>query len=189
MQFVTSKINTGKSATFDELCQGILDKRNVKTASTDEANVKTAEEYPSSGQLDVEPLHQKGESTNQPGGSGKSSKGDDEAESSGQPEAEAKLVNDPKKVEEAEASTEVKEAEAKEEEVEEAAAEKTCECEGECTCDKGDEKCEEEKDCATASSQQFVKVANLDEKTKGFLRDFWGKIYPADFVDAMLAEK
>lgn len=70
MKFVTNSIRTGKAKTFQDLVQDFQNSKesSVKTASVDET-VKTArtdakqDEGESSGQLDVEPLHQEGEST------------------------------------------------------------------------------------------------------------------------------
>jgi hypothetical protein len=114
MQFITNRIHTGKSKRFEDFIkdyQNKQDEEQVKVAAA-EAPVKTAEqeEADSSGQLDVEPLHQTGESTTMPkaGPSAKKegkdeksagsavTKEKDEADSSGQPEAEGKLVNNPK---------------------------------------------------------------------------------------------
>ena len=112
MQFITNRIRTGKAKRFEDFIkdyQNKKGKKQVKVASVEEP-VKTAEqeEADSSGQLDVEPLHQTGESTTMPkaGPSAKKDDGEksagaatkekDEADSSGQPEAEGKLVNKPK---------------------------------------------------------------------------------------------
>jgi len=209
MQFVTTKINTGKAKTFDEICADYVAKNRVKTAST-EGVVKTAEEeQKSSGQLDVEPLHQKGESTNQPKGKSKGTDSE-KTESSGQPEAEAKLVNDPKILSETEAESEEEtktagidapgkrdgtgpfDPDATEEEKEDAKKNpgsrkgKRQKAGEECPFAKDDDKDDDKKE---ASSQKFVKIANLDEKGKKFLKDYWDKIYPPGFADAMLAEK
>ena len=40
-----------------------------------------------------------------------------------------------------------------------------------------------------ASTAKYIKVANLDSKTRAFLDKYWKNIYPAEFVDYMLAEK
>lgn len=113
MQFITNRIHTGKAKRFEDFVKEYQDKeaKQIKVAAAEEV-VKTAEEdeAPSSGQLDVEPLHQTGESTTMPkaGPSAKKEDGPaksagsstkkekDEADSSGQPEAEGKLTNDPK---------------------------------------------------------------------------------------------
>ena len=117
MQFTTNKIHLGKVPSFDEIVAKVRGEKIasantevVKTASA-ETSVKVAEqdEGPSSGQLDVEPLHQEGESTNQDSVAGgkdnedsastatvKKTNPDDEGKDSGQPAAEAKLTNDPK---------------------------------------------------------------------------------------------
>jgi len=111
MQFTTNKIHLGKVPSFDEIVAKV---RGEKIASANTEVVKTAsvkiaeqDEAPSSGQLDVEPLHQEGESTNQDSVAGgkdnedsaataKKTNPDDEGKDSGQPAAEAKLTNDPK---------------------------------------------------------------------------------------------
>ena len=127
---------------------------------------------PSSGQLDVEPLHQKGESTNQPKGSDAGEK--EKPVSSGQPEAEGKLTNDPK------VEKEAKTIDKKEDEIEIEKKDK----------DKKEEVKAENKETKTAvKEKKYVKLANLDEKSKSFLREYWLKQYPAEFVDAMLADK
>jgi len=116
MKFVTDRISTRKAKSLDDLINEFRSKKEVKTASS-ETVVKTAEqdEADSSGQLDVEPLHQTGESTTMPknGPNGKkegTEKGtakastDPEAEGkdSGQPKAEGseKFTNDPEVKEE-----------------------------------------------------------------------------------------
>jgi len=127
MQLITNRISTGKTKTFEDFVNDFKASKAVKTASVKEV-VKTAEqdEADSSGQLDVEPLHQTGESTTMPKAgpsakkegesegseSPKAAKEKDEADSSGQPEAEGKLTNDPKVLDgkEAEGEAEVKEA-------------------------------------------------------------------------------
>ena len=48
-------------------------------------------------------------------------------------------------------------------------------------------KCEEEKEAK--AQPKFVRLANLDDKSKSWLGDYWKKLYPADYVDAMLADK
>jgi len=107
MQLITNKISTGKAGRFEDFIKNFRNSQ-IKTAS-----VKTAEEQEegeSSGQLDVEPLHQEGESTTMPK-AGPSAKKDDgekaaaadtnpekEGKDSGQPKAEGpeKFTNDPK---------------------------------------------------------------------------------------------
>ena len=70
MKFVTNKISTGKAKTFADLVEDYRNKNaSLQKQASQEAVVKTArtdakqEEGESSGQLDVEPLHQEGEST------------------------------------------------------------------------------------------------------------------------------
>jgi len=187
MKFVTNCIQTGKGKSFDDFVASVL-KKEVKVASTAEEVVKIAEEEEaeSSGQLDVEPLHQKGESTEMPkkGPSAKKeakSSEKDEADSSGQPEWEGKKENNNEPevcCEKGGSSTETTKA----------AGSECCEtCKkpsGLCKCKK--EEGEKEKE---ASGRRFVKIANLDSKNKAFLRKFWGKIYGEAFVNALLADK
>ena len=107
MQLITNKISTGKPGRFEDFV------KSFKASQIKTASVKVAEEQEegkSSGQLDVEPLHQEGESTTMPK-AGPSAKKDDgkkeatadtdpekEGEDSGQPKAEGseKFTNDPK---------------------------------------------------------------------------------------------
>lgn len=103
------------------------DKKEEKEASTKVAGKNEDEKAESSGQLAVEPLHQKGESV--------------------KPSA----VNDKNK------KTEV---------------------------------CKEKSKKTEASDKgQFIKVAKLNSKTRAYLKDYWSRLYPADYADAMLAEK
>ena len=62
MKLITNRVHTGNGKSFEDYVREQLDKK-VKTASA-QNTVKTAEqeEADSSGQLDCEPLHQKGES-------------------------------------------------------------------------------------------------------------------------------
>ena len=206
MKFITNRISTGKAKTFDDIIASYAKKGQVKVASK-EVVVKVAEEdeADSSGQLDVEPLHQTGESTTMPKNSPSAkSEGDtpskgsssgsekEEGEDSGQPKAEAKLVNTPEKPKEAAIETE--------EEVKEAGIKGNCSkcgkpnflCKGKCSGDDSsdDEKKDDDGEEKEASSQKrFVRLANLDDKSKNWLGTYWKKIYPADYVDAMLASK
>ena len=177
MKFVTNRIRTGKAKSFDDIINEYRKTKEVKTAST-ETVVKTAEkdEADSSGQLDVEPLHQTGESTTMPKngpnakkegtekGTAKTST-DPEAEGkdSGQPKAEGseKFTNEPKVEEDAKggsAKEETKVAEAKCEE-----CGKVC---TECTC----EKCE----CKACKEEKIKIAAELtpaQEKLPDFIKE------------------
>jgi hypothetical protein len=196
MKFNSNRIFTGQAKTFEDVVKSYTEKKLVKTASVKVAEKDEAE---SSGQLKVEPLHQKGESTEAtPSGGCKCDK--KEAPSSGQPEAEAKLVNEPKVEDKKAATVTTKEAEF---------STKKCPncnmCGGLCKCDKKDDApVEKEGDDDTddadteakakeaikaASTGNFVKIANLDSKTKSWLNTYWKKLFPASFVDAMLADK
>ena len=161
----------------------VEDKEEDKKAE-EEVEIKIAEEKDeadSSGQLDVEPLHQKGESTPSPhkekdkGGSGAGGKtaGDkDEADSSGQPEWEGKKEhnNDPEAgkhregdgdQKNSEAVAEKKEAESKDEKKDVAKTASHCPCPDDCVCKGGDRQCDngcEAKACM-ASEEKEIKTA------------------------------
>jgi len=49
-----------------------------------------------------------------------------------------------------------------------------------------EEDCEEEKE---ASAVKFVKIANLDEKNKSFLKDYWKQLFGDEYVNAIIADK
>ena len=261
MKFITNKISTGKAKSFDDIIKE-YQKSKMKVASST-ATVKTAEqdEADSSGQLDVEPLHQTGESTTMPkaGPSAKTEGKDNEkaakadtcpekeGDDSEQPKWEGKQENNnkPEVLEDAKggsANAKTKEAaledlpqavqdkikgkktddacddddkndkddkdcsaekneedeEKKESEVKDEDEEKKeagCECE-KCNCDPcecKDSKCaekeEEDEEKKEASSTKFVKIANLNAKNKGFIREYWTKLYGEDSVSALLADK
>jgi hypothetical protein len=46
-----------------------------------------------------------------------------------------------------------------------------------------------EKKTEAGTKPKFVKVAKLNSKTRSFLADYYSQYYPADFVEALLAEK
>jgi len=123
----------------------------------------------------------------------------DEAPSSGQPEAEAKLVNKPKKEEgkgkggkaddkeapssgQPEAEAKLVNVPKKDKEAESTKETKVAEVEVEVV----EEKVVEEKE---AKAQSFVKIAKMNSKTREMLRKYWRNLYPEAYVEAMLAEK
>jgi len=89
MQLITNKISTGKPGRFEDFIRDFKASR-VKTASVKVAEEK--DEADSSGQLDVEPLHQEGESTTMPkaGPSAKKDDGEKAAAADTDPEKEGK---------------------------------------------------------------------------------------------------
>ena len=253
MKFITNKIGTGKSKSFADLVSETLrkDEPTLKTASVKE-EIKVAEaekdEADSSGQLDVEPLHQKGESTPKPGKkketeAGSSAQDTDnennsEADSSGQPEWEGKEgnANDPEAEKHRDGDGDQKES-AEETEVKEAAGldnfgdkkaepfgkkddsdkkeddKEDCDNKEDNKEDKKDDNKEDKKDDnkedkkddddkeddkkedddkedkEASAPVQFVKVANLDAKSKSWLRKYWSQLYPSSYADAMTADK
>lgn len=42
---------------------------------------------------------------------------------------------------------------------------------------------------AEDKNSKFVKIAKLNQENKTFLREFWLNVYPAEYVEAMLADK
>jgi len=102
-----------------------------------------------------------------------------EEATNGQPEIEAKLVNKP----ETEEKPKTKDNKAKNNE--------PC-------CTSGQPEAEaklvnkpevKEDPYKSANSCKWQKIAKLDGKTRAMLKDYWSTLYPADYVDAMLAEE
>jgi hypothetical protein len=118
----------------------------------------------------------------------------DEAETSGQPQAEAKLVNHPEKPKAGKATGTAKkesdeaetsgqpQAEAKLVNHPKVVAETVVET-------KTEEKPVETKVANTIKVARYVKISKLDAKTKTWLKAYWSNLYPVEYVDAMLAEK
>jgi hypothetical protein len=52
---------------------------------------------------------------------------------------------------------------------------------------KGEAKAEEKKEAS--ASRRMVRIANLDSKTKNEWKNYWKKLYPSEYVDAMFADK
>ena len=234
MKFIVNKISTGNPGSFNDFVKKFKSEHQIKTATT---KIAEQEEADSSGQLDVEPLHQEGESTTMPKAGpsakkeGKDEKSaaatkepDQEGPDSGQPKAEGteKFTNNvkfdsndiPKEEKGGSEEAETKEAgklpdalkehqfksktdtDAKEEEKEAKVEEDKKEETKEAQCKKTDEDEEEEKEAkveeekeAKITEKQFVKVANLDEKNRRFLIEYWRQQYGDDYVNAMVAEK
>jgi hypothetical protein len=182
MKFVTNKINL-QPGNFADFVKKTLAKNLVKTAEKDEAE--------SSGQPEAE-----AKLVNDPKKEGgKSGKADNsEAPSSGQPEAEAKLVNKPKV--ECDTNEKVKKAGGKPFGGKQAPPFKKKNKKGDDNDDSDDSKCEK-CDCSPCECDKkeasrkisFVKLSALNGPTKEMLRTYWRTLYPADYVDAMLAEK
>ena len=205
MQLITNKISTGKAGRFEDFIKNFKDSQ-IKTASVKTASVKTAEnqeEAESSGQLDVEPLHQEGESTTMPK-AGPSAKKDDgeksvasksdsekEGKDSGQPKAEGskKFTNSPKvPTKDEEDSKDIKEAGSLPEALKEYQfkAKDTTKTDDE---DKDKDKDKDEEEKEASSSLRFVKWAKLDSKNKSFLTTYWKQLFGDDYVRALVSDK
>jgi hypothetical protein len=212
MQLITNRIHTGKAGRFEDFIEKYRTEYQVKIASTD-VQVKVAaeqEEADSSGQLKVEPLHQKGESTEMPkkGPSAKKEGEDDkksaatdtkpekEGKDSGQPKAEGsealtnKVKFDPndtcKEEKGGSVETIAKEAGKLPAALEEHKFTKKDNKDE----DNGKDKKEVKKDDKVADQKlQFVKWANLDSKNKAFLTKYWRQLFGDDYVNALVADK
>jgi len=213
VHFYSGKISTKTGGSFADYVKRITgDNKPVQKTAAAVADVKTAEAEPDEAETSGQPQAE-AKLVNRPekeeGKAQNSGADNSEAETSGQPQAEAKLVNHPKVVEESDKS-ETKEATKKEDKDDE-----TCkECEQKpCICaetkketkeagkdnsknfgdkkaepfGKKDEKKDEEKDAAAKPG--FVRIAKLNDDTRQWLRDYWRNLYPADYVEAMLADK
>lgn len=193
MQFITNKISTSSNGkTFAQIVDEMTKKKEpqVKVASSEEVT-KTAEadEADSSGQPEAEAKLVNTPERDDVPASGSKEKCE-EADSSGQPEAEAKLVNEPKV--EAKAKTKVKEASADEtEEVEDEEKNDSDDSDGELS--EGQKKLPEALQKAIkgkkASNPKWIKIANLDGKSKDWLRKYYSNVWPSEFVEALLADK
>jgi len=226
MKLYSNYIPTGNGKTLDDIVAAY---KQRKQANAEGAVVKTAasesDEGPSSGQLDPEPLHQKGESTPKPHKSeGKGDKpkakveGDDkEAAQKGKTKAAAGIDNfgdkkaepfgkkkDDGKSDKEDDKEDSKKDDKKDKDVKAQAKGKTKVAEDKDEADSSGQpewegkkenvncpKEEDEKACtaAVATKGRFVRFANLDDKSKTWLRSFWRNLYPAEFVEAMLSDK
>jgi len=124
--------------------------------SVKKAGKNEDEKGESSGQLDVEPLHQTGESVD----AGNKDLTDDKVKKTeiGKSKKAAGIDNFGDK--------KAKPFGAKEE--------------------KEDDK--EEKEAVASTNGRFIRVAKLNDKTKSWLKKYWQNLYPAEYVDAMIAD-
>ncbi|NJL70394.1 MAG: hypothetical protein HC888_01690 [Candidatus Competibacteraceae bacterium] len=226
MKFYNSnKISTGKGKSFDELVAAYRQQKMdsaqnvVKTASTQSPKVKVAEvdeperpaakgkdaeEGKSSGQLDVEPLHQDGESTPKVK-SGKEAEAVTQNKEAGlenipeekrakpfgskdeDKDGDKEDKKDDKKPTDKEASSSVDKDNENKDDAEDSKQPKW----------EGEKKNNNDPDAGKhrdgdqkkASSTGYIKLANLDAKNEKKLRNYWSNIWPKEFVDAMLSKK
>lgn len=198
-QFSTNRISTGENnVTFADFIK--KHSKTTKTASQSEKLVKTAsEEQVSSGQLEVEPLHQEGESTNQGSkketSSSSASVKKEKEESSGQPEWEGKSENNNEPKVEAKSKVVTKKAnldnlgDKKAEPFGKEDSDKSEEHDSE---EKSEEKSEDKEDKEEkkeASSNKFVKISKLTAKDKAFLKDYWSSLFGKDYAEAITSDQ
>ena len=183
----SSKISLS-GGSFNDFVEKILNEDKAKETKTASVKVAEEEEAETSGQPQAEAklVNEPDKEDGTTGGSDNS-----EAETSGQPQAEAKLVNHPK----VEASVKTAKENSdepfggKQAEPFKAKDDKdSCECEGECTCDKKDDD-DKDDDKKEAKSINFVKIAKLNSKTKQMLLTYWSQLYPAEYAQAMVEEQ
>jgi hypothetical protein len=170
------------------------------TAESEGSKSSSQDEADSSGQLKVEPLHQEGESTTLPkdGPSGKKDASDEDkkvkiaekCEGCGNEECTCEdncecksCMAKTETTKEVEAKEENQESEEKEAETEDKEDKEDKEAEA------TEEKEKEEVKKEAKEKVKFVKIANLDSKSKAWLNDYWKNLYPAAYVDAMLSDK
>lgn len=175
IKFMNNSIKIGKGKSFADLV-----KEKVEKQAGSEVEVKTAEaeEADSSGQLEVEPLHQEGESEEPSAVTDENKKTETGKKESGKKEAGKKEKDDSDyDSDEKHENKDEKGGSGVDDEALEEAGEKD-----------GEEE-KEEKDCRTAETKpRFQKIAKLTEESKTLLRAEWESVYPKDYVDAMLAE-
>ena len=162
MKFYTNKISTGKALNFSDFIQKVA-------ASNSPSVIKTAEKV----------------------------KGEDECLTGKQsklPDAlKEKIIE--KKIDEGKCEVD---GDDKDDDVEDADESDESEgSEGEVDSDEesadkksdGKKKNMKKEECYSSSSAKFVRIANLDEKTKSEWKNYWKKLYPSEYVDAMFADK
>jgi len=229
MKFIENKISTSRSTSWADYVKKVTAPKTetvVKTASVKvaeeekkETKKENKDEGKSSGQLDVEPLHQKGESVKPSAITEENKKTCATAEAPVKVaeekkeikkddivtydagKTEAKLTNDPKPLEEKKesaAKTEVKKAEKEEKE------EKTEDKKEDKKEDKSDDKedgltpgqrklppalQEAIKNKKSLAEVKFVKISNLTDKAKTELVEYYKKFWSQDFAEALTADK
>jgi hypothetical protein len=202
MEFYNNFIPTGNSAEsaqkyFEKLASQQEGQKMVKTASK--------EDEVSSGQLDVEPLHQKGDSECAPKSKGGKSKEDDEAEGSGQLEVEP-LHQKGESEKAAESNKETKQAgsdcmdgdeddkEDKDEDKKDDDKEEKDEDKDDDGLTEGQKKLPEAlqkaiKDKKASTNGKLIVLAKLTPDQRKMLATYWGNLYDKEYVDALLEEK
>jgi len=147
----------------------VEDEKDCKNCLADEqAEIKEAEKKgdnesdcaDSSGQLDVEPLEQKGDGRKPVGGGEKKEEKEANADNFG----DKKAPPFGKKEEDAKEDAKEDDEEAKD--------------------DDG-----EEKEAKTTEVLRFQRIAKMTSETKNMLKEYWGQLFDSDYVDAMIDEK
>jgi hypothetical protein len=170
VKLMTSQIKLGHTSGLEEITRRVLGESNeqlVKTASKEEVKIADAVEKKDQGKPSGQPQWEgKKENVNCP------------EKCDGKKPAVKKEEKKETKVEEnKDTKKEAKVEDKKDKKEEEKKDDKKMET-----------KKDEEKKCAS-NSRNFVKIAKLNEKTRSMLKAYWTTLYPAEYVEAMLAEK
>jgi hypothetical protein len=185
VKLFSTNIPTQK-ATFEDIVNKVVEadskKKQVKTASAE------TEEAEGSGQLEVEPLHQKSE-RDIPEKEEKENKKETKKEakkldSVGEEDADINNDGDVDEQDEYLANRREEIAEEMDDDEQEEEMEEL------------EDEIEEKKEAGKlprlirlASIPRLLKEGKLNQETYNMLKDYWTQVYPAEYVDAMLAEE
>ena len=151
-KFVTNRINLNPGS-FDDFVKKVLDGKKANEATVKTASTKSAVKV--------------------------AAKEEEQGPDSGQPKAEAKLVNHPEKPKAGKAGK-----------VDDTTGPDSGQPAAEAKLTNHPEVQKEPYGKKAAESKpKFQKIAKLDGKTRAWLADYWKNLYPAEYVEAMLAEK
>ncbi len=158
--------DVGKQASEDESNTESEDEEKEEEEDTKETEVKEAEVKEAADVKDAD------------------NESNSEADSSGQPEWEGKKenVNDPEAGKHHTDGDVGKQASDKEPKKDKEDTEDTEDTEE-------TKETETDESAEASSSPKYVKIANLDDKSKSWLRTYWSELYPPEYVDAMVADK
>jgi len=165
MKFQTNKISVGGGKSFQEFVDSVLAKKTAKTASVETPIVKEAAAPAPKVEKPVEKV---------------AAKEKDEAETSGQPQAEAKLVNCPEK-------PKTKTTGKADNKPAESSGQPEAEAKLVNDPHKG-EKSEKKEEKKAEVAVKITKVAKLNAETRSWLKDYWRTLFGEEYAEAMVAE-